>query len=62
MYRTHSTLFRFLHDVLGVPVETADADACRLEHGLSDTTLGRLTEFLKAAAAPAANDAPRRTP
>jgi Mn-dependent DtxR family transcriptional regulator len=61
VYRTHSTLFRFLHDVLGVTVETADADACRLEHGLSDATLGRLTEFLDSHAAPATDNATRRT-
>lgn len=46
VYGTHSTLFRFLRDVLGVPADTADADACRLEHGLSDETLGRLMAFL----------------
>ena len=48
VYRTHSTVFRFLRDVLGVAAETADEDACRLEHGLSETTLGRLIEFLDA--------------
>lgn len=60
VYRTHSALYRFLHVVLGVPAETADADACRLEHGLSETTLWRLMEFLDSRAAPAADDAPRR--
>lgn len=62
VYRTHSTLYRFLHGVLGVPAETADADACKLEHGLSETTLGRLTKFLDSRVASAADDAPRRTP
>jgi DtxR family Mn-dependent transcriptional regulator len=46
VYRTHSVLFRFLHDVLGVARETADAEACRLEHGLSADTLARLIDFL----------------
>ena len=60
VYRTHSTLYRFLHGVLGVPAETADNDACKLEHGLSETTLGRLMEFLDARSAPAADEASRR--
>ncbi|MBM3308388.1 MAG: metal-dependent transcriptional regulator [Candidatus Eisenbacteria bacterium] len=46
VYRTHATLYRFLREVLHVPPETADADACRLEHGLSDATLSRLVSFL----------------
>jgi DtxR family Mn-dependent transcriptional regulator len=46
VYRTHSVLFRFLHDVLAVARETADAEACRLEHGLSADTLARLIDFL----------------
>jgi DtxR family transcriptional regulator, Mn-dependent transcriptional regulator len=60
VYRTHSALYRFLHGVLGVPAETADTDACRLEHGLSETTLDRLVEFLDSRTAPAPDDAPRR--
>jgi len=54
VYRTHSALFRFLHEVLGVPAGTADADACRLEHGLSDRTLALLVGFLAARASGAA--------
>jgi DtxR family Mn-dependent transcriptional regulator len=46
VYRTHTVLFRFLHDVLGVDTETADQEACRLEHGLSQDTLARLVRFL----------------
>jgi DtxR family Mn-dependent transcriptional regulator len=46
VYRTHKVIFRFLHDVLGVDSETADAEACRMEHGLSENTRGRLVEFL----------------
>ncbi len=48
VYRTHRVLFRFLHDVLHVERETADAEACRLEHGLSQDTLARLVRFLDA--------------
>jgi DtxR family Mn-dependent transcriptional regulator len=46
VYRTHSVLYRFLHDVLGVSEDVADAEACRLEHGLSGDTLSRLIDFL----------------
>lgn len=46
VYRTHRVLYRFLHDVLGVTRETADDEACRLEHGLSSDTLSRLIDFL----------------
>jgi len=46
VYRTHSVIFRFLHDVLGVDAETADTEACKMEHGLSEKTRARLVEFL----------------
>ena len=46
VYRTHKVIFRFLHDVLGVDSETADAEACKMEHGLSEDTRARLVEFL----------------
>jgi len=46
VYRTHTVLFRFLHEVLGVEHGVADAEACRLEHGLGGDTLSRLVQFL----------------
>ena len=46
VYRTHKIIFRFLHEVLGVDTETADAEACKREHGLSEETRARLVEFL----------------
>jgi DtxR family Mn-dependent transcriptional regulator len=46
VYRTHTVLFRFLHDILAVDPEVANAEACRLEHGLSQDTLLRLVSFL----------------
>jgi DtxR family Mn-dependent transcriptional regulator len=42
----HSILLTFLEDVLGVPHETADRDACVLEHGLSGETTARLSDFV----------------
>ena len=52
VYRTHSVIFRFLHDVLGVDAETADTEACQMEHGLSEKTRARLVEFLDEQCAP----------
>ncbi len=46
VYGTHRALFRFIHDVLGVDTETADNEACQLEHGLSLDTKTRLVEFM----------------
>jgi DtxR family Mn-dependent transcriptional regulator len=46
VYRTHRVIFRFLHDVLGVDEKTADAEACKMEHGLSEDTRTRLVAFL----------------
>ena len=47
MVRRHDVLKTFITDVLDVPDEIADHDACGMEHALSDETLGRLTEFLQ---------------
>jgi DtxR family Mn-dependent transcriptional regulator len=47
VYRTHKVIFQFLHQVLGVDAETADEEACRMEHGLSDDTRARLLSFLE---------------
>ncbi len=52
VYRTHSVIFRFLHDILGVDAETADTEACKMEHGLSEKTRARLVEFLDEQCAP----------
>ena len=44
--RRHELLCSFLTDVLGVPPEAATTDACKIEHGLSSTTVARLVEFM----------------
>lgn len=43
----HNTLKSFLADVLGVNPETADADACRMEHAISRETALKLEEYLQ---------------
>ncbi len=42
----HEVTRSFLRDVLGVPPEIADADACRIEHVISDETVSRLEAFI----------------
>jgi len=46
----HHSLQRFLHEVMGYDAETADAEACRLEHQLDDdlaSRMGELNAFLE---------------
>jgi DtxR family Mn-dependent transcriptional regulator len=45
--RRYDLLSGFFRGVLGVPDEIADADACRLEHGLSRETVERLSAFME---------------
>jgi DtxR family Mn-dependent transcriptional regulator len=44
--RRHDLLARFLADVLGVDRETAEADACRIEHDLSREAAARLAALM----------------
>ncbi len=46
VYAIHRALFRFIHEILGVDAETADGEACKLEHGLSEETKTRLVRFM----------------
>jgi DtxR family Mn-dependent transcriptional regulator len=41
----HNVLRRFLIDVLGVDPATAEANACRMEHGVDQDVLERLRRF-----------------
>ncbi|MFA5467423.1 MAG: metal-dependent transcriptional regulator [Sphaerochaetaceae bacterium] len=47
VFKRHKTLTSFLSDVLQVPVDIAETDACRMEHILSSETMDRLTEFVQ---------------
>ncbi len=51
IYAIHHALFRFIHEMLGVDAETADGEACKLEHGLSQETKTRLVRFMDERAA-----------
>lgn len=46
VYRRHKALFSFLTDILGVDVETAEQDACSMEHALSRDSIHRLEKFI----------------
>ncbi len=43
----HNALRAFLIAVLEVDYETADVDACEMEHAISKTTANKLYEYLK---------------
>lgn len=42
----HKTLRSFLTDILGVDAETADEEACKIEHTVSQETMDRWTAWL----------------
>ena len=46
MRRRHQILFQFLTDILKIDVQTADEEACKMEHTLSASTLDSLTDFM----------------
>ena len=45
IYERHKTLSYLLHEILGVSKETADHDACRIEHVISDETFEKIRDF-----------------
>lgn len=47
VYKRHRILYRFLHDILGVEADTAEEDACKIEHVISRKTLKALEAFIK---------------
>jgi DtxR family Mn-dependent transcriptional regulator len=51
IYARHVLLTDFFTDVLGVPVDIAQRDACRMEHIVSGETLERIAIFTRESAA-----------
>lgn len=47
MVRRHDVLKRFMSQVLALPEDIAEHDACGMEHALSDEALNRLIQFLE---------------
>ena len=43
----HHTIFKFLKNILGVDRETAEHEACKIEHDLSAGTLEKLSDFVE---------------
>jgi DtxR family transcriptional regulator, Mn-dependent transcriptional regulator len=48
IFAVHRVLRQFLTDALLIEPQLAEQEACRMEHGLSKTTLRRLRLFLEA--------------
>lgn len=47
IYEKHRIIKRFLTEALGVNEETAEADACRIEHIISDESFGAIKNYIK---------------
>lgn len=47
MRRRHDVLLKFLTEVLKIDYDTADDEACKVEHTLSQSTLQRLIDFME---------------
>ncbi|MHA1617194.1 MAG: metal-dependent transcriptional regulator [Candidatus Njordarchaeales archaeon] len=47
IYERHKIIKRFLIDILGVPEEIAEEDACYIEHGIHEETFSKIAEFVK---------------
>jgi DtxR family Mn-dependent transcriptional regulator len=45
--KRHDVIFRFLTEILGVERKNAQAEACRMEHAISDKTLEKLMKFVE---------------
>jgi len=46
LYKRHCTLTSFFTQVIGVGEETAEGDACKIEHYLSRQTMDRIIDFM----------------
>jgi DtxR family Mn-dependent transcriptional regulator len=46
IYRVHNSLRRFFEEILDLPPEEAEENACRLEHGISIDALFKLERFV----------------
>lgn len=45
--RRHEILLQFLTEILEIEFQTADEEACKMEHALSSNTLDRLADFME---------------
>ncbi len=42
----HRMIFTFLKDILDVDTKTAQADACKIEHVISSSTIEKMTDYI----------------
>jgi DtxR family Mn-dependent transcriptional regulator len=47
MRERHEALLKFLSEILKIEFETANEEACKMEHALSSSTLESLTDFIE---------------
>lgn len=47
IYDRHTTITAFLHQTLGIDPDTAEADACRIEHVISEATFRKMKEHMR---------------
>lgn len=47
IYKRHKTLSKFFHEILGVDLEIAAKDACKIEHYINKKTLDRIVKFIE---------------
>ncbi len=47
MQRRHEVFLKFLTDILKIDFETANEEACKMEHSLSSSTLDSLIDFME---------------
>ena len=47
IYKRHKTLFKFLHNFLGIDSTIAEKDACKIEHYVTSETMSRLLKFIE---------------
>lgn len=45
VYNRHRTISEFLCQILGVSLQTADKDACHIEHMISEETFQKIVDF-----------------
>jgi DtxR family Mn-dependent transcriptional regulator len=59
IHNRHKLLFRFLHSFLGLDEDTAENDACAMEHWLSTQTIARIIHLLEFTEACPSDEEPR---
>lgn len=47
VYDRHRMLTRFFRDILGVPKDIAERDACLIEHDISPESMSALTDYVR---------------